>query len=352
MASTSDKQEALSQALALIEKKHGKGTVMRMGDRSMELPPVIPTGCIDIDYALGIGGVPRGRIVEIYGPESSGKTTIALHIVAEAQKAGGIAAFIDAEHALDPIYAKNLGVDINNLLISQPDYGEQALEVAEELARSCAIDIIVVDSVAALVPKSELEGTMEDTQVGMQARLMSKGLRKLAGTISKTNCTLVFINQLREKIGVMFANPETTTGGRALKFFASIRMDVRKVDVIKNGQEIVGNRTKLKVVKNKMAPPFKTAEFDIIYGEGVSKIGSTIDMALSYKIITRGGAWYSYGSMRLAQGRDNTRLFLKDNPELLAEIEGKLKDELNKEREQQVKELKGSASNENSTTEE
>lgn len=336
---TFDKDQALSQALALIEKKHGKGTVMRMGDRAIEHPPVIPTGCIDIDYALGIGGVPRGRIVEIFGPESSGKTTIALHIVAEAQKLGGTAAFIDAEHALDPVYAKNLGVDVNNLLISQPDYGEQALEVAEELARSCAVDIIVVDSVAALVPKAELEGTMEDNQVGMQARLMSKGLRKLAGTINKTNCTLIFINQLREKIGVMFANPETTTGGRALKFFATVRIDVRKGDVIKNGQELVGNRTKVKIVKNKMAPPFKTAEFDIIYGEGVSKVGSIIDMALNHKIITRSGTWYSYGSIRLAQGRDNTRVFLKDNPELLAEIEGKLKEALQKEREKEAAQL-------------
>lgn len=342
-----DKEQALSQALAQIEKKHGKGTVMRMGDKTMEKPPVISTGCIDIDFALGIGGVPRGRIVEIYGPESSGKTTIALHIVAEAQKSGGTAAFIDAEHALDPIYAKNLGVDINNLLISQPDYGEQALEVAEELARSCAIDVIVVDSVAALVPKAELEGTMEDSQVGMQARLMSKGLRKLAGTISKTNCTLIFINQLREKIGVMFANPETTTGGRALKFFATIRMDVRKTDTIKNGQELVGNRTKVKVVKNKMAPPFKTAEFDIIYGEGVSKIGSVIDMATNYKIITRSGTWYSYGDIRLAQGRDNTRLFLRDNPELFAEIEEKLKAELQKDRDNQLAQLKGSSDGEN-----
>ena len=338
-----DKEQALSQALAQIEKKHGKGTIMRMGDRAQEMPPVISTGCIDIDYALGVGGVPRGRIVEIFGPESSGKTTIALHIVAEAQKAGGIAAFIDAEHALDPIYAKNLGVDINNLLISQPDYGEQALEVADELARSCAVDCIVIDSVAALVPKAELEGTMEENQVGMQARLMSKGLRKLAGTISKTNCTLIFINQLREKIGVMFANPETTTGGRALKFFATIRMDVRKGDPIKNGTELIGNRTKLKVVKNKVAPPFKTAEFDIIYGEGISKIGSIIDTAVKYKIIVRSGAWFSYGDMRLAQGRDNTRLFLRDNPELCAEIEEKIREELAKEREKQMAELKGTS---------
>lgn len=344
------REEAIAIAMAAIEKKHGKGTVMRMGDKTLEQPPVISTGCIDIDYALGIGGVPRGRIVEIYGPESSGKTTIALHIVAEAQKAGGIVAFVDAEHALDPIYAKNLGVDINNLLISQPDFGEQALEVAEELARSCAVDVIVVDSVAALVPKAELEGTMEDNQVGMQARLMSKGLRKLAGTISKTNCTLIFINQLREKIGVMFANPETTTGGRALKFFSTIRMDVRKKDVIKNGQELVGNRTILKVVKNKMAPPFRTAEFDIIYGEGISKIGSIIDMATNCKIITRSGTWYSYGSLRLAQGRDNTRVFLKDNPEVLAEIEGKLRAELEKEREQQAAALKEPTQQQAATT--
>lgn len=335
-----DRKQALSQAMAAIEKKHGKGTIMRMGDKSLETPPVISTGCIDIDYALGIGGIPRGRIIEIYGPESSGKTTIALHIVAEAQKAGGVAAFIDAEHALDPIYAKNLGVDVNNLLISQPDFGEQALEVAEELSRSCAVDLIVVDSVAALVPKSELEGTMEDNQVGMQARLMSKGLRKIAGTISKTNCTLIFINQLREKIGVMFANPETTTGGRALKFFSTIRIDVRKGEPIKNGQELVGNRTKVKIVKNKMAPPFKTAEFDIIFGEGVSRIGSVIDMATNFKIITRSGTWYSYGDLRLAQGRDNTRVFLKDNPEVFAEIEGKLREALAKDREQQAASLK------------
>lgn len=340
-----DKEQALAQALAQIEKKHGKGTVMRMGDKSIERPPVISTGCIDIDYALGIGGVPRGRIVEIFGPESSGKTTIALHIVAEAQKAGGTAAFIDAEHALDPIYAKNLGVDINNLLISQPDYGEQALEVAEELARSCALDVIVIDSVAALVPKSELEGTMEELQVGMQARLMSKGLRKLAGTISKTNCTLIFINQLREKIGVMFANPETTTGGRALKFFASIRIDVRKTDAIKNGQELVGNRTKVKIVKNKLAPPFKSAEFDIIYGEGISRIGSVLDMATNYKIITRSGTWYSYGDLRLAQGRDNTRVFLRDNPEVFAEIEEALKKALDKESAEQAAQLKAADNN-------
>lgn len=323
-----EKLQALQQALTQIEKKHGSGTVMKMGSKPLEAPPVIPTGCLDIDFALGIGGVPRGRIIEIFGPESSGKTTIALHIIAEAQKMGGIAAFIDAEHALDPIYAKKLGVDINELLISQPDYGEQALEVAEDLARSSAIDIIVVDSVAALVPKAELEGDMVDSTVGSQARLMSKALRKIAGTISKTNCTLIFINQLREKIGVMFANPETTTGGRALKFFSTIRIDVRKGEAIKNGTDIIGNRTKVKIVKNKMAPPFKNAEFDMIFGEGVSKHGSIVDLATELKILTRTGSWYSYGDMRVAQGRDNVKTFLKENPELSDEIEKKVRDEL------------------------
>ncbi|NLB61934.1 MAG: recombinase RecA [Clostridiales bacterium] len=323
-----EKLQALQQALTQIEKKHGAGTVMKMGAKPLEAPPVIPTGCLDIDYALGIGGVPRGRIIEIYGPESSGKTTLALHIIAEAQRLGGIAAFIDAEHALDPIYAKKLGVDINELLISQPDYGEQALEVAEDLARSSAIDIIVVDSVAALVPKAELEGDMVDSSVGAQARLMSKALRKIAGTISKTKCTLVFINQLREKIGVMFANPETTTGGRALKFFSSIRIDVRRGEPIKNGTDIIGTRTKIKVVKNKMAPPFKNAECDMIFGEGISREGSIVDLATEFKILTRTGSWYSYGDMLVAQGRDNVKTFLKENPEFSAEIEKKVRDAL------------------------
>lgn len=321
-----DKARALEQALAIIEKKHGRGAVMKLGADSNTTVPVIPTGCIELDLALGLGGVPRGRIIEIYGPESSGKTTIALHIIAEAQKLGGTAVFIDAEHALDPTYAKNLGVNIDELLISQPDFGEQALEIADELARSSAIDLIVVDSVAALVPKAELEGDMGDTHVGSQARLMSQALRKLAGTVSKTNCTLIFINQLREKIGVMFANPETTTGGRALKFFSTIRLDVRRVDAIKNGTDIVGNRTRIKVVKNKMAPPFKTAEFDIIYGEGVSREGSLLDLAVTHKLIQKTGSWYSYNDMRIAQGRDNTRSFLKDNPEVCAEIETKLRE--------------------------
>lgn len=325
---TDDKAKALEQALGIIEKKHGSGTVMKLGASMKTAVPVIPTGCIELDLALGIGGVPRGRIIEIYGPESSGKTTIALHIIAEAQKLGGTAVFIDAEHALDPVYAKNLGVDIDELLISQPDFGEQALEIADELARSSAIDLIVVDSVAALVPKAELEGDMGDAHVGSQARLMSQALRKLAGTVSKTNCTLVFINQLREKIGVMFANPETTTGGRALKFFSTIRLDVRRIDSLKNGTDIVGNRTRIKVVKNKMAPPFKVAEFDIIYGEGVSREGSILDLAVNHKIVSKTGSWYSYGDMRIAQGRDNTRNFLKDNPELCLEIESKLRDVL------------------------
>lgn len=325
---TNDKAKALEQALGLIEKKHGSGTVMKLGAHMKTTVPVIPTGCLELDLALGIGGIPRGRIIEIYGPESSGKTTIALHIIAEAQKLGGTAVFIDAEHALDPVYAKNLGVDIDELLISQPDYGEQALEIAEELARSAAIDLIVVDSVAALVPKAELEGDIGDAHVGSQARLMSQALRILAGTVSKTNCTLVFINQLREKIGVMFANPETTTGGRALKFFSTVRIDVRRIDSLKNGTDIVGNRTRIKIVKNKMAPPFKTAEFDIIYGEGVSREGSILDLAVNHKIIQKTGSWYSYGDMRIAQGRDNTRTFLKDNPEMCAEIELKLRDAL------------------------
>ena len=320
-----EKQKALDMALSQIEKQFGKGAVMKLGEAAKINVSVIPTGCMELDFALGVGGVPRGRIVEIYGPESSGKTTIALHIIAEAQKAGGTAAFIDAEHAMDPVYAENLGVDVSELYISQPDTGEQALEITEALVRSGAIDVVVIDSVAALVPKAELEGDMGDAHVGLQARLMSQALRKLTGITSKSNTTVVFINQLREKVGVMFGNPETTTGGKALKFYASIRMDVRKIDTIKNGADIIGNRTRIKVVKNKVAPPFKTAEFDIIYGEGISREGSILDMAAAHKIISKTGAWYSYGDMRMAQGRDNARLFLKDNAELCAKIESELR---------------------------
>jgi len=324
-----EKEKALEIALAQIEKQFGKGAVMKLGDAAMKISvSTIPSGCLELDQALGVGGLPRGRIIEIYGPESSGKTTIALHAIAEAQKLGGTAAFIDAEHALDPVYAENLGVDVNELYISQPDTGEQALEIAEAMVRSGAIDIVVVDSVAALVPKAEIEGDMGDSHVGLQARLMSQALRKLAGVISKSNTIVIFINQLREKVGVMFGNPETTTGGKALKFYASIRMDVRRLDSIKNGAEFVGSRTRIKVVKNKVAPPFKTAEFDIIYGEGISKESSVLDMAVERKIINKTGAWYAYNDMRMAQGRDNARLFLKDNKELCDEIEAKIRAEM------------------------
>ena len=324
-----EKQKALEMALSQIEKQFGKGAVMKLGDASSKIAvSTIPSGCLELDFALGVGGIPRGRIVEIYGPESSGKTTMALHIIAEAQKLGGTAAFIDAEHALDPVYAKNLGVDVDELYISQPDTGEQALEITEALVRSGAMDAVVIDSVAALVPKAEIEGDMGDAHVGLQARLMSQALRKLAGVISKSNTIVVFINQLREKVGVMFGNPETTTGGKALKFYASIRLDVRKIDTIKNGADIVGNRTRIKVVKNKVAPPFKTAEFDIIYGEGISRESSVLDMAVNQKLIVKSGTWYSYGDLRMAQGRDNARLFLKDNKELCAEVERKLREQM------------------------
>lgn len=316
----------MEAALAQIEKQFGKGAIMKLGDSALKDGiSVIPTGCLELDYALGVGGVPRGRIIEIYGPESSGKTTVALHIVAESQKRGGTAAFIDAEHALDPVYARNLGVNVDELFVSQPDTGEQALEITETLVRSGAVDIVVVDSVAALVPKAEIEGDMGDSHVGLQARLMSQALRKLAGVIGKTNTVVIFINQLREKVGVMYGNPETTTGGRALKYYASIRLDVRKVDSIKNGNDVIGNRTRIKVVKNKVAPPFKTAEFDIVYGEGISKEGSLLDIAVDKKVIQKAGAWFSYGDMRIAQGRDNARTFLKENPELCAEIEAKVR---------------------------
>ena len=328
-----EKEKALEIALSQIEKQFGKGAVMKLGDAGAKIAvSVVSTGCIELDYALGVGGIPRGRIVEIYGPESSGKTTIALHVIAQSQKLGGTAAFIDAEHALDPVYAENLGVRVDDLYVSQPDTGEQALEITEALVRSGAIDVIVVDSVAALVPKAEIEGDMGDSHVGLQARLMSQALRKLAGAISKSNTIVIFINQLREKVGVMYGNPETTTGGKALKFYASIRLDVRKGDPLKNGTEIVGNRTRVKVVKNKVAPPFKTAEFDMIYGDGISREGSLLDMAVARRIIVKSGAWFSYGDMRMAQGRDNARLFLKDNPELAAEIDAKVRAELEAER--------------------
>ena len=320
-----DKKTALDTALAQIEKQYGKGAVMRLGQTTELNVETIHTGSVALDIATGVGGLPKGRIVEIYGPESSGKTTLALHCIAEAQKAGGEAAFIDAEHALDPVYSKALGVDVDSLLVSQPDNGEDALSITEALARSGALDIIVVDSVAALVPRAEIEGEMGDSHVGLHARLMSQALRKLAGVIGKTNTVVIFINQLREKVGVMYGNPETTTGGRALKYYASIRLDVRKVDSIKNGNDVIGNRTRIKVVKNKVAPPFKTAEFDIVYGEGISKEGSLLDIAVDKKVIQKAGAWFSYGDMRIAQGRDNARTFLKENPELCAEIEAKVR---------------------------
>ena len=328
-----DKEKALEIALAQIEKQFGKGAIMKLGDNTASMNiSAIPTGCIDLDIALGVGGIPRGRIVEIFGPESSGKTTIALHVVAQAQKMGGTAAFIDAEHALDPVYAESLGVNVDDLYVSQPDTGEQALEITESLVRSGAIDVVVVDSVAALVPKAEIEGDMGDSHVGLQARLMSQALRKLTGAINKSNCVVIFINQLREKVGVMFGNPETTPGGKALKFYASVRLDVRRIETLKVGGEAVGSRTKVKVVKNKVAPPFRTAEFDMLYGEGISREGSVIDQAVARKIMTKSGAWFNYGEMRIAQGRDNARQFLKDNPELCDEIENKIRAQVEEEK--------------------
>ena len=321
-----DKLKAIESAMGQIEKQFGKGSVMKLGENSHLTIDSISTGCLDLDIALGIGGVPRGRIVEIYGPESSGKTAVALHIAAESQKKGGAVAFIDAEHALDPSYARKIGVDTENLIVSQPDTGEQGLEIAEALVRSGAIDVLVVDSVAALVPRAEIEGEMGDSHVGLQARLMSQALRKLAGTINKTNCVAIFINQLREKVGVMFGNPETTTGGRALKFYASVRLDVRRVDSIKNGDLIIGNRTRVKVTKNKVAPPFKVAEFDIMYNEGISKNGNLVDVGVKEGIVQKSGAWFSYGDIRLGQGRENSKIFLKDNPEIALDIERQIRE--------------------------
>jgi recombination protein RecA len=331
-----EKQKALDIALSQIEKQFGKGAVMKLGEASVNRGiEVIPTGCLQLDFALGVGGFPRGRIIEIYGPESSGKTTVALHTIAQAQKGGGIAAFIDAEHALDPIYAKALGVDIDELYISQPDTGEQALEICESLVRSGAIDVIVVDSVAALTPKAEIEGDMGDSHVGLQARLMSQALRKLTSAISKSKTIVIFINQLREKVGVMFGNPEVTTGGKALKFYASIRLDIRKIEQLKQGTEFVGNRTRVKVVKNKVAPPFRMAEFDMIYGEGISREGSVLDMAVAKDIVQKSGSWFSYNETRIGQGKENARQFLKDNPELCDELEAKVRATLNPQPEEE-----------------
>ncbi len=322
-----EKLKALDAAIAQIEKQYGKGAVMKLGDQGANMNvEAIPTGSLSLDLALGIGGIPRGRIVEIYGPESSGKTTVTLHMIAEVQKRGGIAGFIDAEHALDPVYAKNIGVDIDNLYISQPDSGEQALEIAETMVRSGAIDIVVVDSVAALVPKQEIDGDMGDAVMGAQARLMSQAMRKLTAVISKSNCTVVFINQLREKLGVMFGNPETTTGGRALKFYSSVRLDVRRTESIKQAGEVIGNRTKVKVVKNKVAPPFKEAEFDIMFGKGISRIGDILDLAADNDIIVKSGAWYAYEGNKIGQGRENAKQYLEENPEVCAEVENKVRD--------------------------
>ena len=324
-----ERSRAIDLALSQIEKQFGKGSIMRLGNKEAIVPiSVIPTGSISFDAALGVGGVPRGRVVEIFGPESSGKTTIALQVIAEAQKTGGMAAFIDAEHALDPIYAKKLGVDVDNLLVSQPDYGEQALEITEALVRSGAIDVLVVDSVAALVPKAELDGEMGDSHVGLQARLMSQALRKLTGTVSKSRTCLIFINQIREKIGVMFGNPETTTGGRALKFYSSVRIDIRRIAAIKDGDSVIGSRTKVKVVKNKTAAPFRDAEFDILYGEGISREGDLLDIAVEHNLVEKSGSWYSYNGERIGQGRENARQFLKDNRDIYAKLEADAKKEL------------------------
>ena len=334
MSENIEKKKALEMAMSQIEKQFGKGSVMKLGEfKAMEIE-AIPTGALSLDIALGIGGVPRGRIIEVFGPESSGKTTLALHIVAEAQKMGGEAAFIDAEHALDPVYAKKLGVDIDNLIVSQPDTGEQALEITESLVRSGALDVIVVDSVAALVPKAEIDGDMGDSHMGLQARLMSQALRKLAGAINKSKTVLIFINQLREKIGVMFGNPETTTGGRALKFYASVRMDIRRIENIKQDGEVKGNRVRVKVIKNKVAPPFREAEFDIVYGQGISKEGNILDMAVNLDIVEKAGSWFSYNGERIGQGRENVKKYLKENPEMLEDIEEKVRENFAKAFEQ------------------
>lgn len=321
-----DKLKALDAALSQIEKQYGKGSVMKLGDTGHMQVETVPTGSLSLDIALGAGGVPKGRVVEIYGPESSGKTTVALHMVAEVQKRGGIAGFIDAEHALDPVYAKNIGVDIDNLYISQPDNGEQALEITETMVRSGAIDIVIVDSVAALVPKAEIDGDMGDSHVGLQARLMSQALRKLTAVISKTNCVVIFINQLREKVGVMFGNPETTTGGRALKFYSSVRLDVRRIEALKQGGEVVGNRTRVKVVKNKIAPPFREAEFDIMFGKGISREGDILDLAADCGVVVKSGAWYAYNDAKIGQGRENAKQYLKDNPQICEEVERKVRE--------------------------
>lgn len=327
-----ERLKALDAALGQIERQYGKGAVMKLGDPSVQMNvETIPTGSLSLDIALGLGGIPKGRVIEIYGPESSGKTTVTLHMIAEVQKRGGIAGFIDAEHALDPVYAKNIGVDIDNLYISQPDCGEQALEITEMMVRSGAVDIIVVDSVAALVPKAEIDGDMGDSHVGLQARLMSQALRKLTAVISKSNCTVIFINQLREKVGVMFGNPETTTGGRALKFYSSVRLDVRRIEALKQGGEVIGNRTRVKVVKNKVAPPFKEAEFDIMFGEGISTEGDILDLAAENNIINKSGAWYAYENNKIGQGRENAKQYLKDNPQICAEVERKVRELFNLE---------------------
>ena len=354
-----EKQKALEAALAQIEKQFGKGSVMKLGDKGANMQiETIPTGCLSLDLALGLGGIPKGRIIEVYGPESSGKTTVALHMVAEVQKRGGIAGFIDAEHALDPVYAKNIGVDIDNLYISQPDNGEQALEIAETMVRSGAVDIIIVDSVAALVPKAEIEGDMGDSHVGLQARLMSQALRKLTAVISKSNCTVIFINQLREKVGVMFGSPEVTTGGRALKFYSSIRMDVRRIETLKQGGEMVGNRTRIRVVKKKIAPPFKEAEFDIMFGEGISREGDILDLAANTGVINKSGAWYAYEGDKIGQGRENAKQFLKQNPEICREVEEKVREGFGldgamteEEKEEKAKKEKNDAAGKKNTAE-
>ncbi len=340
MAIEDSKKKALEAAIAKLEKDFGKGTVMKLGDSAANVNvETVPTGCLSLDLALGLGGVPKGRIIEIYGPESSGKTTVALHMIAEVQKRGGIAGFVDAEHALDPVYAKNIGVDIDELYISQPDSGDQALEITETMVRSGAIDIIVVDSVAALVPRQEIEGDMGDSHVGLQARLMSQALRKLTPVISKSNCIVIFINQLREKVGVMFGNPETTTGGRALKFYASVRMDVRRIETLKQGGEMVGNRTRIKVVKNKIAPPFKEAEFDIMFGKGISKEGDILDLATSINAVNKSGAWYAYNGDKIGQGRENAKTYLREHPEIMEELEKKVRDHYKPKEEEEEEQL-------------